>query len=843
MIESLQALPIQGVLPALSRALRRGHFAVLSAPPGSGKTTGVPLVLLAEPWLRGRRILVLEPRRLAARAAASRMSDLLGEKVGQTVGYRTRFDSRVSAGTRIEVLTEGILTRRLQRDPSLEGVGLVVFDEFHERSLQADLGLALCLDVATGLREDLRLLIMSATLDTGPVADLLGGAAQIEGMGESFPVSVRYMQQQPKGGVAETVVAGVRQAVAEQVGGILAFLPGGAEIREAAKLLSDGAGKDLPNVYPLYGDMSREAQDRAIRPGSEGRRRIVLATSIAETSLTIEGIRAVVDSGWARLPRFDPNTGLTRLVTLRASRASVEQRAGRAGRLGPGICYRRWTEATQRSLQPAIPPEILEADLAPLVLELAQWGVHEPDGLRWLDVPPAAAWEQARALLMDLGALDLRGRITAMGSRMGELPAHPRLGHMMLMARDEGLGGLACDLAALVSERDVLRSDGGPRPVDLEERLHALRAWRAGRVLSGMASVACAQACRAAEQWRRLLGVTDNDSQSDLAGHLLAGAYPDRIGQRRSVDDGRYLLTSGRGVRLPAGDPLGRSEYLVAARLDAGQTEGRVQLAAAVTLEALRHSQNHRIQVLRRTDWDTRSRAVLARAESRLGALVLESRPLADPDPESVRAALLEGLRRLGLNALPWTEDARSWQARVLSLRAWRPEEGYPDLSDDALLASLEAWLGAYLSGCSRAEQLRRLDLARILRDRLDWALQKRVEEGAPSHLRVPSGSRVKLRYAPGEPPVLAVRLQELFGQADTPTVCWGEVPVLLHLLSPARRPIQVTQDLRSFWRRIYPQVKKELKGRYPKHHWPEDPWSATPTARTKRKRPSAQPR
>jgi ATP-dependent helicase HrpB len=829
-------LRIDDVLPELRRVLARGPAAVLSAPPGSGKTTGVPLALLDEPWLGGCRILMLEPRRLAARAAASRMADLLGEAVGETVGYRTRFDSRVSERTRIEVLTEGILTRRLQRDPALKGVALVVFDEFHERSLQADLGLALCLDVMAGLRDDLRLLVMSATLDTQAVADLLQGAPVIEGRGELFPVEMRYLSRLPRDGIAATVAAGVRRALSEQPGDILAFLPGGAEIRATAAALAADGGVQ---VHPLYGDLPREAQDRAIRRDPDGRRRVVLATSIAETSLTIEGIGAVVDSGWSRLPRFDPNTALTRLVTLRASGAAVDQRAGRAGRLGPGVCYRLWTETVQKGLQPAIPPEIQGADLAPLALELALWGVDDAMALRWLDPPPAGAWSQARELLAGLGALDRRGHLTAMGTRMAGMPAHPRLARMMLLASEQGLGALACNLAALVSERDILRVGQGPRPVGIEGRLQALQVWRRRSQGSagGVDSAACAQVERAAYQWRRLLDLAGDTNAVGTPGRLLANAYPDRVARRRPGSHSRYLLAGGQGARLPEGDTAGRHEYLVVARLDAGRSEGRIQLAAGIGLAELRETQAHRIRVSEATGWDPGSLAVLSRQETRLGALVLQDRPLAEPVPEAVRAGMLDGLRQMGLDALPWTEEARAWQARVLSLRHWRAQDGYPDLSGAALIDGVEDWLAPYLNGMSRREHLRRLDLAEILRARLDRAAQQRVEAGAPTHLRVPSGSRLKLRYTPAEPPVLAVRLQEMFGVAETPTVCWGEVPVLLHLLSPAHRPIQVTQDLHGFWERTYPEVKRELMGRYPKHHWPEDPWSASPTRRTKSRR------
>ncbi|HEC15814.1 MAG TPA: ATP-dependent helicase HrpB [Sedimenticola sp.] len=834
----MRDLPVQAVLPELCEALACGPAAVLSAPPGSGKTTLVPLRLLEQPWLGGRSILLLEPRRLAARASAMRMAELLGEGVGETVGYRVRFDSRVSGQTRIEVVTEGILTRRLQQDPGLEGVGLVIFDEFHERNLQADLGLAFCLDIANGLRDDLRLLVMSATLDTQAVSALLGEAPVIHGEGKSHPVRLQYLDSAPRGGIAEAAVRGVRRALSEQQGDVLVFLPGAGEIRRAEEALRPGlSGVEL---CPLYGDLSREAQDHAIRPRPGGRRRVVLATSIAETSLTIEGISVVVDAGWSRLPRFDPNTGLTRLETVRVSRAAADQRAGRAGRLGPGVCYRLWTESVQAGLQPHTPPEILDADMAPLVLELAQWGVPEPAGLKWLDAPPAGAFAQARELLRELGALDARGRITPAGGRMAALALHPRLAHMLLLAADWGQGALAADLAALLSERDLLaRVAGQARPVDVEQRLRVLSIWRergaAAARAAGADPAACARVDRASRQWRRSIEAPAPPSAGRFsAGALLASAYPDRIARRRGGAGQGYLLSSGRGARLPEGDPLGCGEYLVAARLDAGRSEGRIFLAAPLAESELRQTQADRIENIPLVQWDGRAQAVIAREEERLGALPLAVRPLKAPDPGALCAAMLDGVRRMGIGALPWSDEIRDWQARVLSLRHWRPDDGWPDLSDEALAETLEDWLAPWLAGITRRDHLRRLDLGAILRTRLDWKKQQALDEGAPSHIQVPSGSRKRLKYQPGEPPVLAVRLQEMFGLADTPTVCWGRVPVMLHLLSPARRPIQVTRDLRGFWERTYAEVKKELKGRYPKHYWPDDPWSAEPTSRVR---------
>ncbi len=828
----MSELPINAVLPELKEALRAAGRAVLSAPPGSGKSTGVPPALLDEPWLAGRSLLMLEPRRLAARAVAARMAQLRGEAVGQTVGYRVRFDSAVSKRTRIEVLTEGILTRRLQGDPGLEAVGLVIFDEFHERSLHADLAMALCLDVVHGLREDLRLLVMSATLDTGAVSDLLGGAPVVTGTGKSHSVQVYYAPAAPSASIGEATAAGIRRALGERSGDVLAFLPGGREIRDAARSLEPVRAAGVL-VLPLHGELSRQDQDQALMPNPAGRRRVVLATSIAETSLTIEGVATVVDGGWSRVPRFDPNSALTRLETLRVSRAAADQRAGRAGRLGPGACYRLWSEGVQQSLRDHSDPEILQADLAPLILELALWGVSDPGRLAWLTPPPAGAVAQATDLLRGLGAIDGQGRITEAGRTMAALPVHPRLAHMLGAAGRGNAGALACDLAALLTERDILRGVAA-RSADVEERMHVLAAWRERGDLRGADRAACARVDRAAAQLRRMLGCKGRAAEVSRTGELLAAAYPDRVAQRRAGAGGRYLLAGGRGATLPEDDPLVGAEYLVAATLDAGGAEGRIYLGAAVDRQVLEAGAAGPVRARDVVAWDGAIQAVTARRERRLGSLILGMAPLARVDPDAVLNAMLEGVRRMGLECLAWTETARQLQTRVLCLRGWCPEDGWPDVSDQALLADLDTWLRPYLTGCTRREHLQRLDLEGILSGLLKWPQRKRLEQGAPTHLQVPSGSRLRLHYISGEPPVLAVRLQEMFGLGETPTVCWGEVPVMLHLLSPAHRPIQVTRDLRGFWERTYAEVRKELKGRYPKHHWPDDPWAAVPTSRSK---------
>jgi ATP-dependent helicase HrpB len=742
----------------------------------------------------------------------------------------------------VEVITEGVFTRRLQDDPELAGVGLVIFDEFHERSLQADLALALCLDVMDGLRDDLKLLVMSATLDTGAVSRLLDNAPVVLGTGQNYPVGVEYwqggqaFQAQPRE-IAKQVAAAIHKALAEQPGDILAFLPGAAEIRHTQALLSAGLPPSEIVIHPLYGDLSLAAQTAAVQPDREGRRRIILATPIAETSVTIEGIHTVVDSGWKRAPQFDPNSGLSRLTTQRISRASATQRAGRAGRLGPGHCYRLWSAGEEHGLRPFDPPEIQAADLSQLVLDLARWGVHAPDKLRWLDPPPAGHFAQAQSVLLALGALDQQGHITPLGKKMAELPAHPRLGHMLLTAAQHGASKLACDLAALLSERDIIK--GRDRSADIEDRLHALAAFRTDGQAAAKSLAADIDTCRRVIQTSRQLREhlpkpARSKTKGATAGELLALAFPDRIAQRRTEGKGQYKLTSGRGAVLPAHDRLAAYEYLAVAELDAGKTEGRIFLAAPLSKESLLSLFPDRLERQEKVFWDAQSSTVKAQRLVRLDELVLEAAPLAKPSAEAMLAALLSGIRSLGLAALPWNDKARELQTRMESMRLWQPKADWPEVSDACLLESLELWLAPYLSGMRSAEHLKKLDLFSILAARLDWQQQSQLDREVPSHLTVPSGSRIKLRYTPGEPPVLAVRLQEMFGLADTPRICNNTVPVLLHLLSPAQRPMQITQDLRGFWEGAYHEVKKELRGRYPKHHWPDDPWQALPTNRIK---------
>lgn len=830
---NLPELPISAALPELRQALLQGPNAILQAPPGSGKTTLVPLALLEEPWLAGQSMLMLEPRRLAARLAAGRMAELLGEPLGQRVGYRIRQEARVSSRTRIQVLTEGMLTRQMQSDPELSGVGLVIFDEFHERSLQADLALALCLDLAAGLRPDLRILIMSATLDTQGLGGLLPEARIIRGEGQSHPLAIQYLRHRSTAAPLVLAEQGVLRACAEQEGDILVFLPGTGEIRRLAQALERHLGAALPastQIRPLYADLPRDEQNLALFPDPKGRRRIVLATSVAETSLTIEGISTVVDLGLSRLPSFDPNSGLSRLQTRACSQVSAEQRAGRAGRLGPGQVYRLWTQAEHQERPRATASEILNADLASLALELARWGVNDVSDLKWLDPPPAAALAQARELLERLGFLDARGRITVLGQRASQLGLHPRLAQLLLVGESLNVSGLAADLAALLSEGDILR--GPDRGADLGLRLRLLNQWRQGQAWeAGLDVNACKRLERLAKQLRgRDTKPMTQEPDLGLAGRLLLAAWPERLAQRTGPL--RYRLASGGAASLREGDSLTGSDWLVIAELDAGQREGRIFSALALSLVEVEAVLQDRLQWQLELSWQ--GDRVQARECLSWGRLMLRERPLPRPDPEALGAVFLQAVARLGLGCLPWTDKARDLQARVLSVRHWQPEACWPDLGDEALHASLEDWLAPWITGFHRLDQLQGLAMTEVLKSLLSWEQQQALEQLAPARIRVPSGSEKWLEYRPGQAPLLAVRLQEVFGLADGPRVCNGQVPVLLDLLSPAQRPVQRTQDLKGFWQRGYAEVKKELKGRYPKHHWPDDPLNAEATARVR---------
>jgi ATP-dependent helicase HrpB len=840
-------LPIDAVLPDVAAALGRGTSAVLQAPPGAGKTTGVPPALIEAPWLSGKKIIMLEPRRLATRAAARRMSHLLAQTVGGTVGFRVRGETRVSGATRIEVVTEGILTRMLQSDPSLDEVGLVIFDEFHERSLDADLALALTLETRDVLRPDLRVLVMSATLDGAGVARLLGDAPVITSEGRTYPVETRYVERRSDGRVEDAAASVVRRALADDEGDVLVFLPGAAEIRRVYDLLSAGELPPRTRIRPLHGTLSPAEQDDAILPSPAGQRKVVLATAIAETSLTIEGVRVVVDSGLSRVPRFSPRTGMTSLTTVRVSRASADQRRGRAGRVAPGVCYRLWAEHEQHHLVAYSSPEILEADLAPLALELAAFGVEDPATLRWLDEPPSAAYAQARELLVELGALDSAsgsatgGRVTPRGRRMAGLPLHPRLAHMVVEAETLGALPLACDLAALLSERDPIRGDSASQPdADIESRLALIRqrshTLPAGQTANGEAL----RRIRAeSDRLRSVLpgerpqasGRVATDDTS-AAGVLLAFAYPDRIGQLRSPRSGRFLLRNGNGAALAGAQSLSDSAYLVAAELDGRRPESRIFLAARVDLAELERHFADQITLDQEITWDAREGAVVARERERLGAIVLAERPLRQPDPEVVSAVLLDGIRQAGVDALPWTDGARTLRQRLAFLR--NVDATWPDVSDATLTDTLGDWLGPYLGRARSLADIARVDLAGAVLATLPWDRRAAIDELAPTHLVVPSGSRIPIDYTDASAPVLAVRLQEMFGLADTPRIARGAVPLTVQLLSPAHRPVQVTRDLAGFWRTSYFDVRKEMRGRYPKHYWPDDPMQAEPTRKAK---------
>ncbi|HEX9938334.1 MAG TPA: ATP-dependent helicase HrpB, partial [Longimicrobium sp.] len=759
---------------------------------------------------------------------------LLGERVGDTVGFRIRMETRVGPSTRIEVVTEGVLTRMLQHDPGLEGVGLVIFDEFHERSLHADLGLALTLQTRAILRDDLRVLVMSATLDGAPIAALLGDAATVTSEGRVHPVETRWLPRKAEGRMEPVAARAVRSALDAEDGDVLVFLPGAGEIRRVEEMLAADGIPSNTRVMPLFGNLPQPAQDEAIRPSPPGRRKVVLATSIAETSLTIEGVRVVVDSGLMRVPRFSPRTGMTRLETVAVSRASADQRRGRAGRLGPGICLRLWTEAEDAALQPFRPPEILEADLAPLALELAMWGVADPSGLQWLDPPPAAAFGQARELLAGLAALDAAGAVTPHGRRMAALPLHPRLAHMLLRGKEMRLGATACDLAALLAERDILRGEGRAPDADVRLRLAALRRERGPGGYS-VDHAALHRVIAEAKELRRHLGAPAADADDDAAGVLLALAYPDRIAQRRPGGGARYLLRNGRGAAFPEPQSLSGQPWLVAAELDDAGREGRIMIAAPVELAHVERHFAHQVVTEESVAWDDAAGAVRARRVERLGAIILREAPLADPDPQRIADALVDAVRREGVGSLPWSKAAAQLRERIGFLH--HHDATFPDVSDGALAEGMHEWLGPHLYGMRKMDEVRRIDLVVVLEGMLGWEQRRLLDDWAPTHLDVPSGSRIPVDYADAAAPVLAVRLQEVFGWTETPRIAGGRVPLTLHLLSPAHRPVQVTRDLASFWRTGYFDVKKDLKGRYPKHYWPDDPLVAEATARARPRR------
>jgi ATP-dependent helicase HrpB len=815
----LEHLPISSVIPQLQKSLSEHSIVLLTAEPGAGKTTHVPLILQNQIWLGNKKIIMLEPRRLAARAAAHRMATLLCESAGETVGYRTRLDTKIGPTTKIEVVTEGTLTRILQHDPSLNEYGLVIFDEFHERSLQADLGLALALQTQLLFRQDLRLLIMSATLDTRTLTQQLKQAPVLTCKGKMFPVETRYLGSFENRELAQQVAKTIQQLLKTETGNMLVFLPGAGEIRRVEQKLSNLSLPQQTLITSLYGNLSPQAQDQAILPPPTGWRKVVLSTNIAETSLTIEGIRIVLDIGLMRLPRFDPSSGMSRLTTITISQASAEQRRGRAGRLEPGLCVRCWSETAQRTLASRTPPEILDTDLTSLALELAVWGIQDTAELSWLDPPPTGALSQARQLLRSLGALDTEGHVT------------------VLQGIKKQLGTLACDLAAVLSERDLLKGSVGQDQADLRSKMEEYYRQSHGGTGSGVIQ----RICQNSQSWQKMLGITAHTGNQrhkiDYIGILLAQAYPDRIAQRQANESRRYKLANGRLARFRHPDPLEHQEYLVVADLDGTQPLSHIYVAAPIHREKLFKDFVDLLETKECVEWNEATQSVGSNREQRLGQLILEKSRLPKPNSELVVAALLKGIRINGLSCLPWTKTQHNWQARVQFLRqVMGPETDWPDVSNNTLLKILETWLAPYLTEISSLAQLKRLDLTWPLHALLSAEQQRNIDTLAPTHLTIPSGSRIALDYESGETPILAVRLQELFGMTETPVVANGKIPVLIHLLSPARRPVQATQDLKSFWETGYVEVKKELKGRYPKHFWPDDPLHAPPTRGIKKR-------
>lgn len=804
--------PVDLIIPDLKAALAAKPSAVLVAEPGAGKTTRVPLALLDEPWLKGRRIVMLEPRRLAARAAAKRMADTLGEAVGETVGYTVRMERKVSARTRIEVVTEGILTRRLQNDPELSDTGLLIFDEFHERSLDGDLGLALALDVQRGLRDDLKIMVMSATLDSEKLSTHLDSGPVISTKGRMFPVDVMNLEKASRFTLADDTVKAIRRALSDVNGSLLVFLPGEGEIRRVEETLLRADLADNIDVRPLYGAMALQAQDEAIRASLQGRRKIVLATTIAETSLTIEGIEAVIDTGLKRVPRFDPAAGMTSLETVRVSQASAEQRKGRAGRLGPGRCYRLWPEAETRALAAHDEPEIRSADLSGLVLEMVRWGVTALDGLPWFELPPKAAFGQAQELLKRLKALDGSNAITAHGRAMAELPLHPRLAHMVVAGKAKGAGHSAAEIAALLSERDGAARDAS---IDVEQRLMILRG-------------------PAKERWKQMVRqIRDQaslkDDTAEISHGVLVGlAYPDRIGRKRGS---RFQLSGGGGAVLPEHDTLNKSDWIVVATLDGAAGDGKARLAAVLTDREIDLHFSDLITESEGVFWDAKANAVKAGLTRKLGAIVLQEKPAAKIDPSLTAAAMLEGVCAMGLAALPWNDAARAFQARVKFLARVMPDAGFPDLDDDTLLVTSGDWLLPYLEGMMRKADLARLDLLQILQSLVPGDLLRRIDKLTPQRIVVPGGGSYRIDYDVEGDPVLSVRLQEMFGMTTAPQVADGRARLKIVMLSPGMKPVAVTQSLETFWVQGYPDVRKDMRGRYPKHSWPEDPLTAVAVA------------
>ncbi|MCF8374352.1 MAG: ATP-dependent helicase HrpB [Bacteroidales bacterium] len=818
-------LPITEVIPEVREKLAAENTLIVNAPPGAGKSTLLPLALMDEKMLGGKKILMLEPRRLAARTIAARMASLLGDDVGEKVGFRIRFENRTSERTQIEVLTEGILTRMLHSDNSLEGVGLVIFDEFHERSIHADIALALCREAQRVLRPDLRILIMSATLDMPQLSSLLS-AQVVVSEGKQYPVEIIYTGPNDERMIAEITARTVVKASREKEGDILVFLPGEGEIRKCEELLR----KDIQGIaiHPLYGMLPQGQQLAAIMPDRAGKRKIVLATSIAETSLTIEGIKIVVDSGFGRTSKFDPKSGLSRLETIQISKDSADQRAGRAGRLSPGTCYRMWSQATHQRKAEHRTPEIMEADLADLVLDLAQWGIMDAQQLAWLTPPPQAALSQASDTLHQLEALE-NYRITTHGKKLHALPCHPRIAHTLLMAQEEDLLALACDIAAILEERDPLPKESG---IDINLRIEALRrARKENRLGKKMARIE-----KVASSYRKLFSVEEDNGAVDPyeTGLLIVHAYPERIAASRPGNNAQFQLSNGKFAMAGHKDDLAFEPWLAVAHLDAREGTGKIFLASPLNPKDLAPLVKEKEIIT----WDSRKGGILANKELRVGNIVLQSKPLPSPNLELIKRAISEALQKEGESLLNFDEDTNQWQSRVMSLRTWRPDEGWPDVSTSWLLKNNADWLGLYLDKIRKPEDLKKLNLAEILQNSLTWDQQKNLDKLAPQRIEVPSGSSIRIKYlAYGEAPILAVRLQEVFGLSETPKINEGKTALVLHLLSPGFKPVQVTSDLRSFWDNTYFEVRKELKRRYPKHAWPDDPWTEEAVRGVRRRR------
>lgn len=832
-------LPISDILPEIKKTLQHSSM-VLSAPPGSGKTTIVPLEIVKEPWLSGKKILLLEPRRLAARLAAARMASLLGEKVGETVGYRIRFENRISENTKIEVLTEGILTRRIQNDVELQGVGLIIFDEFHERSIHADLALALCLDLCQ-LRPDLRILIMSATLETKTVSNILDNSPVVVGRGVVNNLEIEYLSRRTTGSIAGRTVASIVRVFNARHGDILVFLPGKGEILAAMEMLQLRSEFKNHLVFPLYGSLSHHDQDRALFPDRQKRRRIILATSIAESSITIEGISNVIDSGWSRKPRFNPTNGITTLETVRVSKAVATQRAGRAARLGPGYCLRLWTREEEYSFAAYDTPEIRQVDLTSLALELAVWGVKDPNELKWLDIPKSGNFMQGLQLLQSLGALNEEGHPTTIGNRMAKLPLHPRLGYMLIKAKEENLGSLACDLAALLSERDIMLFSSYRSTADIQARLVLLQTFRSkgGDEVKrhGGDPMRCKRVDRLSRHWGNIIScVRKAYDEEKNAGHLLVYAYPDRIAKRRDERGIHYQLSSGRRASLESHDPLSSHEFLVVSHLDGGAREGKIFLASGIDVKILKSLHSNLFSNEHKVAWNDNEQRVVAMATLFINKLRIEEKRLLSCSPEDQTQAFLNGLAKMGLGCLSWNSAARQFQARVDCIRRCYPHEEWPDFSEESLAKEL-GWLVPYITGMNRKKQLKEINLEKVFTNMIGWEKKQLLEKRTPSKIQVPSGSLKSIEYRMGEAPVLPVRIQEMFGLEVTPVICEGRMVILLHLLTPADRPIQITSDIAGFWRGSYGEVRKELRGKYPKHEWPENPLLAQALKGVKRKK------